>query len=171
MTGTRTHGMTLHVLAAASELRERPRLLRESVAILEASGDRLLLASALVELSRTYQTIGDSDLARTTARRAWRLATECRAEVLYRDLTPRFHKASLDNTLELRATVPGLKTLTDAERRVAALAAVGYTNREISGKLYITISTVEQHLTRIYRKLNVRQRSDLPTSLLNIGIA
>jgi DNA-binding CsgD family transcriptional regulator len=67
--------------------------------------------------------------------------------------------------------VPGLKTLTDAERRVAALAAVGYTNREISGKLYITISTVEQHLTRIYRKLNVRQRSDLPTSLLNIGIA
>jgi DNA-binding CsgD family transcriptional regulator len=55
--------------------------------------------------------------------------------------------------------------LTDAERRVGALAAAGYTNREIAGKLSITISTVEQHLTKIYRKLKVRRRSALPTGL------
>jgi DNA-binding CsgD family transcriptional regulator len=52
--------------------------------------------------------------------------------------------------------------LTDAERRVAALAAKGCTNREIASRLFITVSTVEQHLTKIYRKLNVRRRSDLP---------
>ncbi|MQY04627.1 helix-turn-helix transcriptional regulator [Actinomadura macrotermitis] len=54
--------------------------------------------------------------------------------------------------------------LSSAERKVAALAAAGHTNREISEKLSITISTVEQHLTRIYRKLKVR-RFDLKSVL------
>jgi DNA-binding CsgD family transcriptional regulator len=52
--------------------------------------------------------------------------------------------------------------LSGAERRVAALAAAGYTNHEIADKLYITVSTVEQHLTRTYRKLNITGRADLP---------
>lgn len=57
--------------------------------------------------------------------------------------------------------------LSDAERRVASLAARGCTNREISRKLFVTVSTVEQHLTRVYRKLRINSRSDLPTSLLS----
>ncbi|MYW03299.1 LuxR family transcriptional regulator [Streptomyces sp. SID3343] len=52
--------------------------------------------------------------------------------------------------------------LSDAERRVAALAAQGQTNREISRRLFVTVSTVEQHLTRVYRKLGVARRMDLP---------
>ncbi|WP_425518042.1 LuxR C-terminal-related transcriptional regulator [Polymorphospora rubra] len=32
-------------------------------------------------------------------------------------------------------------------------------------KLFITVSTVEQHLTRVYRKLRINRRSDLPFSL------
>ncbi|WP_045739895.1 ATP-binding protein [Actinoplanes rectilineatus] len=51
--------------------------------------------------------------------------------------------------------------LTDAEQRVATLAAVGNTNRQIAASLFITVSTVEQHLTKIYRKLKVRNRSGL----------
>lgn len=51
--------------------------------------------------------------------------------------------------------------LTDAERRVAVLAADGCTNRAIAARLYVTTSTVEQHLTRIYRKLSVKSRLDL----------
>lgn len=51
--------------------------------------------------------------------------------------------------------------LTAAERRVAALAAEGCTNRAIAARLYVTTSTVEQHLTRIYRKLRVKSRTDL----------
>ncbi|NUT45197.1 MAG: helix-turn-helix transcriptional regulator, partial [Thermoactinospora sp.] len=60
--------------------------------------------------------------------------------------------------------LPGdlIGVLSVGERRVAALAAAGYSNREIASKLYITISTVEQHLTRTYRKLNIRRRADLP---------
>ncbi|XVV09963.1 LuxR C-terminal-related transcriptional regulator [Actinoplanes sp. CA-131856] len=51
--------------------------------------------------------------------------------------------------------------LTGAERRVADLAAAGNTNRQIADRLFITVSTVEQHLTKVYRKLNVRSRSGL----------
>ncbi|WP_181775399.1 helix-turn-helix domain-containing protein, partial [Amycolatopsis pittospori] len=51
--------------------------------------------------------------------------------------------------------------LTEAERMVAALAARGHTNRQIADTLVITISTVEQHLTRIYRKLRVQRRAEL----------
>ena len=56
----------------------------------------------------------------------------------------------------------GPRMLSSAERRVADLAALGHTNRSISAELCITMSTVEQHLTRIYRKLGIRQRSRLP---------
>ncbi|MFI7679263.1 LuxR C-terminal-related transcriptional regulator [Actinophytocola sp. NPDC049390] len=55
--------------------------------------------------------------------------------------------------------------LSDSERRVAELAATGATNREISRRLHITVSTVEQHLTRVYRKLNLKSRADLPHAL------
>lgn len=56
--------------------------------------------------------------------------------------------------------------LSNAELRVAELAARGLTNRQISGRLYITVSTVEQHLTRVYRKLAVGSRADLARILL-----
>lgn len=55
--------------------------------------------------------------------------------------------------------------LSEAQRRVAALAARGHTNQQISRRLFITVSTVEQHLTRVYRKLDVRRRTDLPERL------
>ncbi|MEU0580152.1 LuxR family transcriptional regulator [Streptomyces griseoincarnatus] len=51
--------------------------------------------------------------------------------------------------------------LTRAERRVAVLAAGGCTNRAIAARLYVTPSTVEQHLTHVYRKLRVTSRAAL----------
>ncbi|GIH67832.1 AAA family ATPase [Sphaerimonospora thailandensis] len=69
----------------------------------------------------------------------------------------------------LAAAAGPVDLLSGAERRVAALAAAGHTNREIAGKLYITVSTVEQHLTRTYRKLKITRRADLP-SILRSGV-
>ncbi|MFJ5688145.1 AAA family ATPase [Streptomyces sp. NPDC093099] len=54
-----------------------------------------------------------------------------------------------------------IAALTEAERRVVVLAADGCTNRAIAARLYLTTSTVEQHLTRVYRKLCVKSRLDL----------
>ncbi|MEU6539707.1 AAA family ATPase [Streptomyces sp. NPDC047000] len=51
--------------------------------------------------------------------------------------------------------------LSPAELRTARLAAGGTPNREIARTLGITVSTVEQHLTRVYRKLGVRRRTQL----------
>ncbi|OLT36953.1 hypothetical protein BJF79_06065 [Actinomadura sp. CNU-125] len=58
--------------------------------------------------------------------------------------------------------------MSDAERRVAALAAEGWTNRQIAKRLHVTTSTVEQHLTRVYRKLRINRRTDLPLDLAGI---
>jgi DNA-binding NarL/FixJ family response regulator len=53
------------------------------------------------------------------------------------------------------------RELTNAERRVAALVASGRTNREVAAQLFTTVGTVEVHLTRIYRKLGIRSRTEL----------
>ncbi|WP_435833045.1 helix-turn-helix domain-containing protein [Kitasatospora purpeofusca] len=56
--------------------------------------------------------------------------------------------------------------LSRAELRVAELAARGRTNRQIAHELFLTVSTVEQHLTSSYRKLGVKRRADLAVHLL-----
>ncbi len=51
--------------------------------------------------------------------------------------------------------------LTAAERQVADLATSGATNKEIAAALFMSVKTVEAHLSRIYRKLDVRSRTEL----------
>ena len=58
----------------------------------------------------------------------------------------------------------------EAEQRVAALASRGDKNQEIARKLSITVSTVEQHLTRVYRKLKVQRRTELPGALEMLAV-
>jgi DNA-binding CsgD family transcriptional regulator len=53
------------------------------------------------------------------------------------------------------------RELTNAERRVAALVAAGHTNREVAAEQFTTVATVEAHLTRVYRKLGIRSRTEL----------
>ena len=53
---------------------------------------------------------------------------------------------------------PAAEELTETERRVAELAAQGRTNKEIAAELFMGVSTVEAHLSRVYRKLGVRAR-------------
>jgi DNA-binding CsgD family transcriptional regulator len=60
-----------------------------------------------------------------------------------------------------RATDRGEKDLTPAERRVARVVAGGATNREAAARLFVTVRTVELHLTNVYRKLGIRSRTEL----------
>ena len=57
--------------------------------------------------------------------------------------------------------------LTDTERRVAELAAAGHTNREIAATLFMSVHTVEAHLTRVFRALGVRTRTELARTSLD----
>lgn len=59
--------------------------------------------------------------------------------------------------------------LTPTERQIAELVATGLRNREIAGDLFVSTSTVEAHLTRIYRKLEIRGRTDLTQYVLADG--
>jgi DNA-binding CsgD family transcriptional regulator len=55
--------------------------------------------------------------------------------------------------------------LTSTERRVADLVAAGRTNAEVAAELFMSQRTVESHLSRIYRKLDVRSRTELSRTL------
>jgi DNA-binding CsgD family transcriptional regulator len=68
------------------------------------------------------------------------------------------------------ARVPGRRPrptgeLTESERRAAELAASGLANKQIAQALFVSVHTVERHLTRAYAKLGVRSRSQLPRVL------
>jgi DNA-binding CsgD family transcriptional regulator len=56
--------------------------------------------------------------------------------------------------------------LTETERRVAGLAAEGHSNKEIAATLFMGVSTVESHLSRVYRKLGIRSRAQLASRLV-----
>lgn len=161
MGNARIKGSALRLLAATTtDARGRARLLFDAVELLEDGGDRYDLARALTDLGAAHHALGEHRRARTIRQRAWHVAREWGASSLLREM--------IGDRSDLRpapAGSTGVASLTDAERRVAGLAAVGYTNRQIAGKLFITASTVEQHLTRVYRKLRVRSRTALPTKL------
>lgn len=73
-------------------------------------------------------------------------------------------------TARRRAPGTGLE-LTPQERQVALLAVSGLTNAEIASRLYITTSTVEFHLTKVFRKLGITSRRKIAAALDPTGLA
>ncbi len=55
--------------------------------------------------------------------------------------------------------------LTESERRIAELVAAGKSNKETAAALFLSVHTVEDALKRIYRKLDVRSRTELSRRL------
>jgi pimeloyl-ACP methyl ester carboxylesterase/DNA-binding CsgD family transcriptional regulator len=63
----------------------------------------------------------------------------------------------------------GWESLTQAERRVATLAAEGLPNRLIASHLFISRHTVESHLKHAFSKLGVASRTELATLAIRVG--
>ncbi|MFE0699519.1 AAA family ATPase [Streptomyces sp. NPDC058872] len=57
------------------------------------------------------------------------------------------------------------ESLTPAEGQIAALVGEGASNREVAARMFLSAKTVENHLTRVYRKLGVRSRTQLGSLL------
>jgi len=65
---------------------------------------------------------------------------------------------------------PALEPLSDRERDVLYLLALGYTNQEIGRKLFISVRTVDTHRAHIMRKLRLETRAELVLFALANGL-
>jgi non-specific serine/threonine protein kinase len=61
--------------------------------------------------------------------------------------------------------------LTRREREIAALVSTGMTNREIAGKIYLSVRTVEVHVDHVLTKLGLRTRTQLAARMHEDGLA
>jgi DNA-binding CsgD family transcriptional regulator len=125
----------------------------EAVAASEAVGLPLDRGRALLAAGEALRRLGQRRRAAEKLDAAKEVFAELGAPLWVARAERELHRASPRPRRE--------RELTSAERRVAALVAAGRTNREVAAQLFTTVGTVEVHLTRIYRKLTVRSRTEL----------
>jgi DNA-binding CsgD family transcriptional regulator len=139
-------------------------LLRAAVDAFQDAGTRLERARALADLGAMLRRRNRRTDARELLREALDIAHRAGAAPL-----------AAHAETELRATgarprrvvLTGLDSLTASERRIAELASLDLTNREIAQMLFITARTVEGHLTSVFRKLQLDSRNGLSAVLGN----
>jgi DNA-binding CsgD family transcriptional regulator len=141
-------------------------LLAEAAEVLEQSQDRLERARALVDEGSALRRAGARTQARDRLAAGMDLAHRCGATVLV-DWARDELRAS--GFRPRRLAVTGRGALTPSELRVAELAAAGRTNPEIAQALFVTVRTVEMHLSSTYRKLGISSRAQLPDALEQPG--
>jgi DNA-binding CsgD family transcriptional regulator/tetratricopeptide (TPR) repeat protein len=159
-TGARARAM---LLAAQRDPSAALRSARQAM----AEHDRLPMP---FERARTQLILGE--LQRRQRSREQAAATLRSAEAAFVALGTPLWAARARTSLErIRLGSSDSGVLTSAEQRVAELAAAGKTNHDIASSLFISPKTVEVHLSRIYRKLDIRSRAELGRRLDRIGEA
>jgi DNA-binding CsgD family transcriptional regulator len=136
--------------------------LREAIPVLARAGARTEHARALLGLGSLLRRSGHRREARVSLNEALALARASGAFGLVEQAAAEL-EASGARTRPIMRT--GVDALTPSERRVAALAASGRSNREIASSLFVTIRTVETHLSHSYVKLGVAGRTELAAVL------
>jgi DNA-binding CsgD family transcriptional regulator len=137
--------------------------LQEAVEVLVGSEARLEHARALVDLGAALRRANQRTEAREQLREGVELARKVGALGLAERANDEIAATGARPRKVLRT---GLDALTASERRVAQLAADGMSNKEIAQTLFVTIKTVEMHLSGAYRKLEISSRAQLDKALL-----
>ncbi len=137
-------------------------LLTEAADTLATSPALLWRAQALVDLGAALRHDGQEASARPVLRDGMELAHRCGATPLADRAEAELRAAG--GRPRRRAGV-GADALTASERRVAELAAAGVSNKEIAQSLFVTLRTVEMHLSNAYSKLQIRSRHELAAAL------
>jgi DNA-binding CsgD family transcriptional regulator len=116
-----------------------------------------------LERARTLLCLG-TVRRQAQQKKAAREALE-RALAIFEELGARLRAEKARSELaRISGRAPASEELSETERRVAELAARGRTNKQIAAELFMGVSTVEAHLSHVYRKLGVR-RAELATRL------
>jgi ATP/maltotriose-dependent transcriptional regulator MalT len=158
----RALGVALRAVGLATGGEDGIRLLDESVATLRRSPAVLERARSLVEWGAALRRAGRRVAAREPLVEGLDLAARCGARPLAARAREELRAAGARPRREWRT---GAEALTPGELRVVRLAAAGRTNREIAHELYVTLKTVEGHLSRAYAKLGITGRAQLPEAL------
>ncbi len=116
------------------------------------------------ERARTLLVKGEA-LRRANQRRAARETLEEAHRLFERCGSPPWSARATAELAAVSGRVARPTELTEMERRVAELAVEGRTNREIAAHLFVSVRTVESHLSSAYRKLGVRRRAELAARL------
>src|SRR5207248_7777288 len=158
----RAIGIALRAQALVGPGEERQNGLLAALDVLTASPARLEHARVLVDLGATLRAGGQRTAAREPLLEGLALASRCGARTLSRRARSELGAIGIRPRTSERT---GTDSLTPSERRVVELAAEGGTNREIAQTLFVTEKTVETHLGRAFRKLDVTSRRQLPDVL------
>jgi DNA-binding CsgD family transcriptional regulator len=154
----RAIGVALRAQALVGPGAERAKALNGALEVLADSPARLERARVLVDLGATFRAAGQRTAARGPLLDGLALAARCGARALER--RARADLAAI-GVRPRRAHHTGADSLTPSERRVVELAAAGGTNRGIAQTLFVTEKTVETHLGRAFRKLDISSRRQL----------
>jgi DNA-binding CsgD family transcriptional regulator/Flp pilus assembly protein TadD len=149
-------------LRVRGELEQDVGVLREAAEVLAGSPARLEHARALAALGAALRRDRHATEAREPLREALELAEACACPPLIELIRSELYASG---ARPRTAALSGIGSLTASERRVAAMAAGGQSNREIAQALFVTPKTVEVHLSNAYRKLDIRSRRELPGAL------
>jgi DNA-binding CsgD family transcriptional regulator len=158
----RAIGIALRADALVGPPAKRPKGLEAALEVLATSPGRLEHARVLVDLGATFRAAGKRTAAREPLLEGLTLAARCGSLTLERRVRAELAAIGVRPRTSERS---GEDSLTPSERRVADLAASGATNREIAQTLFVTEKTVETHLGRAFRKLEISSRRQLPDVL------
>jgi DNA-binding CsgD family transcriptional regulator len=154
-------GIGLHVLGL-SKGPGGEGVLAEAVEELRRSPAAFDRARALFDLGLALRRSGHPAKSRKPLREAVDLARRCGASSLA-ELA--LSELLIAGARPRRQMFSGLGALTASERRIAQLAKAGLTNKQIAQRLFLATKTVENHLTRVYAKLEIPGREALPAAL------
>ncbi|MFE5565690.1 LuxR C-terminal-related transcriptional regulator [Amycolatopsis japonica] len=145
-------GTALRAVALVSQEGHDVELLEEAVDHLAHSGTRCLMMRAQYELGVKLSFQGKYVRARSALMAARIAATTAGSRVW---------AARADEALRRWVISDADGKLTSQELRVVNLARAGLGNKEIAHQLHLVNSTVEYHLSNVYRKLGITNRSQL----------
>jgi DNA-binding CsgD family transcriptional regulator len=160
--GAKVLGGALRVAGLLRGGEEGLALLDRAVDTLEATQARLWHAQALVDYGAALRRAGKPTAARARLAAGMDMAHHCGATGLVGRARTELESAG---ARPRRTALSGRDALTPSELRVAEMAVQGMTNKEIAQALFVTLRTIEMHLSNAYVKLTITSRRDLRAAL------